>query len=264
MIDVFEAALKTLRTGESVALATIVRSHGSTPRAVGAKMLVYPDGRIVGSVGGGAMENQVIEEARSALKNGMPKMVQFKLKEVELGHLGICGGENDIFIDVIAGKKRLLIVGAGHLGQQLSKLGAFLGMDVAVFDDRSEYANKERFPDARDIIVGDLKEELEKYPITPWCHVVIVTRGHEQDGVALETVIHSSARYLGMIGSRTKKARIYAELLEKGTEQDLLDRVHAPIGLDIGSETPEEIAVAIMAEIISMGRENQRERSLSH
>ncbi len=258
MIDVFEAALKTLKTGESVALATIVRSHGSTPRAVGAKMLVFPDGSIVGSVGGGAMENQVIEEARAAIKSGVPKMVQYKLKEVALGHLGVCGGENDIFIDVIAGKKQLLILGAGHLGQQLAKLGNFLGMDVVVFDDRAEYANAERFPDARDIIVGDLKEELEKFTITPWCHVVIVTRGHEQDGVALETVIRSQARYLGMIGSRTKKAKIYSELLEKGIEQDLLDRVHAPIGLDIGAETPEEIALAIMAEIISIGRKPKK------
>jgi len=184
-------------------------------------------------------------------------MVQYKLKEVELGHLGVCGGENDIFIDVISGKKQLLIVGAGHLGQQLSKLGAFLRMDVIVFDDRSEYANDERFPDARDLIVGDVEKELEKYPITPWCHVVIVTRGHELDGVALSTVIRSPARYLGMIGSRTKKAKIYAELLEKGIEQDFLDRVHAPIGLNIGAETPEEIAVAIMAEIITIGRDGK-------
>ena len=261
MIDVFEAAIKTLRTGDSVALTTIVRSHGSTPRAIGAKMLVFPDGRIVGSIGGGAMENQVIEEARAALESGMPKMVQYKLKEVELGHLGVCGGENDIFIDVVAGKKQLLIVGAGHLGQQLSKLGAFLGMDVVLFDDRLEYANKERFPDARDIIVGDVEKELEKFPITPWCHVVIVTRGHEQDGVALSTVIRSPARYLGMIGSRTKKAKIYAELLEKGIEQDLLDQVHSPIGLDLGAETPEEIAVAIMAEIISIGRNRKLGRA---
>ncbi|EFK06533.1 putative xanthine dehydrogenase accessory factor [delta proteobacterium NaphS2] len=255
MIDVFEGALKTLKAGESVALATIVRSHGSTPRAVGAKMLVFPDGRILGSIGGGAMEKQVIEEAKEAIRNGLPKMVQFKLKEVALGHLGVCGGENDIFIDVIAGKKQLIIVGAGHLGRQLSKLGAFLGMDVVVFDDRSEYANEERFPDAREIIVGDVKKELEKFPIHAWSHVVIVTRGHELDGVALETVIRSQARYLGMIGSRTKKAKIYAELLEKGIERELLDRVHAPIGLDIGAETPEEIAIAIMAEIISVGRE---------
>ena len=255
MIDVFEGALKTLKAGESVALATIVRSHGSTPRAVGAKMLVFPDGRILGSIGGGAMEKQVIDEAKEAIKSGLPKMVQFKLKEVELGHLGVCGGENDIFIDVIAGKKQLVIVGAGHLGRQISKLGAFLGMDVVVFDDRPEYANEERFPDAREIIVGDVREELQKFPIHSWSHVVIATRGHEQDGVALETVIRSQARYLGMIGSRTKKAKIYSELLQKGIEQELLDRVHSPIGLQIGSETPEEIAIAIMGEIISVGRD---------
>ncbi len=110
--------------------------------------------------------------------------------------------------------------------------------------------------------MGDVAEELKKFPITPWCHVVIVTRGHELDGVALSTVIRSPARYLGMIGSRTKKAKIYAELLEKGIEQDFLDRVHAPIGLNIGAETPEEIAVAIMAEIISIGRDGKLERDL--
>ena len=127
MIDIFDAAARTLRTGGSIALATIVRSHGSTPRAIGAKMMVFSDGRIVGSIGGGAMEQHVIEEAKSALKTGMPKMVQYKLKEVELGHLGVCGGENDIFIDVIAGKKQLLIVGAGQPGAGNLQVGRFFG-----------------------------------------------------------------------------------------------------------------------------------------
>ncbi len=252
MIDILEAALKTLRIGESVALVTIVRSHGSTPRGVGTKMLVFPDGSIVGSIGGGAMEDQVVNEAKAAIERRLPRLVHYKLKEVDLGHPGICGGENDIFIDIIAGKRQLIIVGAGHLGQQVSKLGAFLGMNVIIFDDRSEYANKDRFPDAREIILGDVAEELKKYPLTPWCHVVIVTRGHELDGVALAAVIHSPAQYLGMIGSQTKKAKIYAELVKRGVDRELLNRVHSPIGLDIGAETPEEIAVSIMAEIISI------------
>lgn len=254
MIDILESALHTLRTGRSVALATIVGSHGSTPRAIGTKMLILPDGRVAGTIGGGALENQVIQEARSALEAGLPRLVTYTLTEVDPGHMGVCGGKNDIFIDVIAGKKQLLIVGAGHVGQHLSRLGRFAGMDPVVFDDRSDYANRERFPDAREIIVGDVAEELTKYPITPWCHVVIVTRGHELDGVALAAVIRSPARYLGMIGSQTKKAKIYAQLIQQGVEQALLDRVHAPIGLDIGAETPEEIAISIMAEIISIGR----------
>ena len=257
MIELLKTALDVLRTGESVALATIVEARGSTPRAKGAKMLIFSDGSIQGTIGGGDMEHRVIKEALSALEKGVPCMVRYKLKEVEPGHPGVCGGENDIFIDIMAGKKRLLIVGAGHLGQQICRLGTFLGMEVIVFDDRSEYANRERFPDAHQIIVGDVAEELNRFPITPWCHVVLVTRGHELDGVALSAVIGSPARYLGMIGSHTKKAKIYAELREQGIEQELLDRVHAPIGLNIGAETPEEIAVSIMAEIISIGREGK-------
>jgi len=257
MIDIFEAAVKALQAGESVALATIVQSHGSTPRAMGAKMLVFADNHVVGSIGGGPMENEVIQEAQSALETGIPRLVHYTLKEVDSGHMGVCGGENDVFIDIIAGRKQLIIVGAGHVGEQLSKQGAFLGMEVIIMDDRSEYANKKRFPAAHRIIVGDVAEELKQFPITPWSHVVIVTRGHELDGVALSSVIHSPARYIGMIGSRTKKARIYKELNEQGIEQELLNRVHAPIGLDIGAETPEEIAISIMAEIISIGRKTQ-------
>lgn len=257
MIEIFEAALKALRAGDSVALATIVRSHGSTPRAVGAKMLIFPNNRIVGTIGGGAMEKEVIQEAGSALETGVSRTVHYTLKEVDPDHLGVCGGENDIFIDVIAGKKQLLIVGAGHVGEQLYKLGIFLGMDVIVFDDRSDYANEERFPAARKIIVGDVAEELERFPITSWSHVVIATRGHELDGVALSAVIHSPARYIGMIGSRTKKDKIFNELVQRNVDQQLLDRVHAPIGLDLGAETPEEIAVSIVAEIISIGRETK-------
>lgn len=253
MIDIFEAALKTLYTGESVALATIIRSHGSTPRSVGTKMLVFRDGSAMGSIGGGAMEDQIVKEAKLAIEKGQPRLVHFKLKEVDAGHLGVCGGENDIFVDIITGKKQLIIVGAGHLGKELAKLGAFLGMDVVVFDDRSEYANKERFPSANDIILGDMAKELVRYRFTPWSHVVICTRGHELDGEALAAVIESPVRYIGMIGSQAKKQKIYAELVERGVDPELFNRVRSPIGLDIGAETPEEIAVSIVAEIISTG-----------
>ena len=251
MIELLEAALETLRTGETVALATIVRAHGSTPRATGTKMLVYPDGRILGTIGGGEMEKRVVEEAKAALARGGSRLMHYKLQETESGDPGVCGGENDVFIDVMAGKKRLLIIGAGHLGQKVGELGVFLGMDVIVFDDRSNYANKKRFPDAREIIVGDVGEELKRFPITPWCHVVIATRGHELDSVALAAVIDSPARYIGMIGSKRKRERIYGELAAQGINRELLDRVHAPVGLDIGAETPEEIAVSIMAEIVN-------------
>jgi len=252
MIELLEAALETLRIGETVALATIVRAKGSTPRATGTKMLVYPDGSILGTIGGGEMEKRVVEEAKVALARGGPRLMHYKLQEIDAGDPGVCGGENDIFIDVMAGKKMLLIVGAGHVGQKVGDLGVFLGMDVIVFDDRNDYANKERFPDAREIIVGDVGEELKRFSITPWCCVVIATRGHELDSVALATVINSPARYIGMIGSKRKRERVYGELAARGIKRELLERVHAPVGLDIGAETPEEIAVSIMAEIIAL------------
>ncbi len=252
MIQLLELALDKIRAGETVALATIVSARGSTPRATGTKMLIYADGHIEGTIGGGEMERRVVEEARAALREGKPRLVHYKLQEVDSGDPAVCGGENDIFIDIIRGKKELLIVGAGHVGQAVAELGAFLDMQVTVFDDRADYASVERFPKANEIIVGNVKEELTRYPLTQWCYVVIVTRGHELDAEALAAVINSRAAYIGMIGSRRKTKRVYDELAARGIDRKRFERVHAPIGLDIGAETPEEIAISIMAEIISM------------
>ena len=249
-----EAALEATRAGETVALATIVRAQGSTPRATGTKMLVFRDGTIKGTIGGGEMERRVIEEAQSALESGQPRMVHYTFREVEQGDVGVCGGENVVFIDVIGPSKELLIVGAGHVGQAVAQLGEFLGMDCIVFDTRPEYANQERFPRARQIIVGPVGQELGQYPITRQSYVVIVTRGHVQDAEALNAVIHSPAAYIGMIGSHRKTGRVFEAMKAQGVEQALLDRVHAPIGLEIGAETPEEIAVSIVGQIIAVMR----------
>ena len=254
MRPLLEAALKATRAGETVALATIVRAQGSTPRATGAKMLVFRDGTIKGTIGGGEMERRVIEEAKSALESGQPRMVHYSFREVEQGDVGVCGGENDVFIDVIGPSKELLIIGAGHVGQAVAQLGEFLGMDCIVFDTRPEYANQERFPRARQIIVGPVGQELGQYPITRQSYVDIVTRGHLQDSEALEVVVRSPAAYIGMIGSRRKTLRVLEMMKAQGIEQELLDRVHAPIGLEIGAETPEEIAVSIMGQIIATMR----------
>jgi len=251
MRPLLEAALEATRNGETVALATIVRAQGSTPRATGTKMLVLRDGSIKGTIGGGEMERRVIEEAKAALESGQPRVAHYTFREVEQGDVGVCGGENDVFIDIIGPSKELLIVGAGHVGQAVAQLGEFLGMDCAVFDTRPEFANKERFLRARQIIVGDIGKELSKYPISRQSYVVIVTRGHLQDAEALAAVIRSPAAYIGMIGSRRKTLRVLEMMKAQGTEQELLDRVHAPIGLEIGAETPEEIAVSIMGQIIA-------------
>jgi xanthine dehydrogenase accessory factor len=251
MRQLLEAALEATRTGETIALATIVRAQGSTPRATGAKMLVLRDGTIKGTIGGGEMERRVIEEARAALESGQPRMVHYTFREVEQGDVGVCGGENDVFIDILGSSKELLIVGAGHVGQAVARLGEFLEMACIVFDTRPEYANQERFPRARQIIVGEIGQELARYPISRQSYIVIVTRGHLQDAEALAAVIRSPAPYIGMIGSRRKTLRVFEMMQAQGIEQALLNRVHAPIGLEIGAETPEEIAVSILGQIIA-------------
>jgi xanthine dehydrogenase accessory factor len=252
MIHLLETALESVRKGETVALATIVRAQGSTPRATGAKMLVFRDGSIRGTVGGGEMEGRVIQEALDALQAGQPRIVHYSYREVEEDGVGICGGENDVFIDVIGPPRELLIVGAGHVGRAVAELGVFLDMDCIVMDHRAEFANAERFPSARRILVGDMVESLRQYPITRQTYIVIVTRGHMQDTEALRVVIHSPAAYIGMIGSRRKTEKVYDAMRAEGVEQHLLDRVHAPIGLDLGGETPEEIAVSIIGQIVAV------------
>ncbi len=248
--ELLEAALKRLHAGETVALATIVRAHGSTSRAIGSKMLIYSDGSSVGTIGGDEMKRRVIEESKATLQKGIPQLIHYKLEEVDSEDPDIEGGENDVFIDVISGKKTLLVIGAGRLGRKLTSLGAFLGMRVIVFDDRSDYATKQHFPDASEIIVGDIGNKLKQFDITRWCYVVIATRGHESDSVALSAAIDSPASYIGMVCSKRRKKRLFRQLLAEGITQDLLDTVRAPIGLDIGADTPEEIAISVMAEII--------------
>jgi len=257
MGTIYEAILEATRRGDSLALATIVKATGSTPRQAGTKMLVYPDGSIVDTIGGGSLEANVITEAQAALGEGKPRLVRYELRDSELGDPGICGGEAEIFIDVINPHPTVLIVGAGHVGRSITVLSSFLGFRTVVLDDRAEFANAERLPQADEIIVGDIGEELARFHITPQTHVVIVTRGHEHDRDALRWAVSSPAAYIGMIGSRRKVKMVFDELQKAGVTTEALAAVHAPIGLDIQAETPEEIALSIMAEIVMVRRGGQ-------
>jgi xanthine dehydrogenase accessory factor len=254
MGTIYEAILEATRRGDSLALATIVKATGSTPRQAGTKMLVYPDGSIVDTIGGGSLEANVITEAQAALGEGKPRLVRYELRDSEVGDPGICGGEAEIFIDVINPHPTVLVVGAGHVGRSIAVLSSFLGFRTVVLDDRAEFANAERLPQADEIIVGDIGEELARFNITPQTHVVIVTRGHEHDRDALRRAVSSPAAYIGMIGSRRKVKMVFDELQKDGVTTEALAAVHAPIGLDIQAETPEEIALSIMAEIVMVRR----------
>ncbi|HID61150.1 MAG TPA: hypothetical protein EYP49_00160 [Anaerolineae bacterium] len=257
MSTIYEAILEAMRRGDSVALATIVKATGSTPREAGTKMLVYPDGSIVDTIGGGALEANVITEAQAALAEGKPRLVRYELRNAEAGDPGICGGEAEVFIDVINPHPTVLIVGAGHVGQSIAVLSNFLGFRTVVLDDRAEFANVEKLPQADEIIVGNVVEELARLNINPQTHIVIVTRGHKHDRDALRQVVSSPAAYIGMIGSRRKVKIVFDELQKDGVAEEALAAVHAPIGLDIHAETPEEIALSVMAEIVMVRRGGQ-------
>lgn len=248
------AAAEALARGDSVALVTVVRSQGSTPQRAGAKMLVWADGRTVGTIGGGCYENDAFWKAREAIASGKQQLLHFELNDDFAQENGlICGGRMDVHIDPLAPSPRLFIIGAGHVGFYLAKLASDIGFQIHVVDDREKFANSERFPGA-ELAVEPIPEWLHRAELPTASYVVVVTRGHQHDLDAMRALAARDLKYLGLIGSRAKVARIYDALLEEGMPPECLQRVHAPIGLEIGAVTPAEIAVSILAELIAVSR----------
>jgi xanthine dehydrogenase accessory factor len=251
--QVFAAANEALASGETVALVTIVRAQGSTPQRVGAKMLVYADGRTIGTIGGGCYEHDAFGKAREAIAHGRPSLVKYELSDDFAEENGlICGGQMEVYIEPLAAAPRLYIVGAGHVGWHLGRLAHEVGFRIHVIDDREKFANIGRFPAAAEIIVDDIPEWLTSATLPPGAYVAVLTRGHQHDLSALRALVGRDLRYLGMIGSRAKVVRVYDALAAEGVAPECLSRVHAPIGLDIGAVTPAEIAVSILAEMIAV------------
>jgi xanthine dehydrogenase accessory factor len=251
--EVFAAVSDALERGEPAALVTIVAARGSTPQRVGAKMLVFPDGRTVGTIGGGCYENDAFWKAREAITNRKPLLLHYELSDDFAQETGlICGGQMDVYIEPIEPSPELYIVGAGHVGFHLARLANEVGFRVHVIDDREKFANAERFPAAAEIVVDDIPAWIGRANLPSHAYAVIVTRGHTNDLEALRALAPRELRYLGLIGSRAKVARIHDALREDAMPSALLQRVHAPIGLDIGAVTPQEIAVSILAELIAV------------
>lgn len=250
MDQISQAVIEALQQNKLAAVATVVKTMGSSPRSVGSKMVVYADGNIVGSVGGGEMERRVISEARAALRDGKPRYLDFTLSQPERGDPLVCGGEMDIFIEPLLLAPTLLIVGAGHIGAACAELGKFLGFRIVVIDDRPEFLTRDKFPTADEMRAGILVDELRKFEFTPQTFVVLVTRAHTLDADVLRAVIDQPAAYIGMLGSRRRVITVFDMLKQHGVSEDTLNRVHAPIGIEINAETPQEIAVSIMAQII--------------
>jgi xanthine dehydrogenase accessory factor len=251
--EVFSALAEALERGEEVALVTIVSSTGSTPQRVGAKMLVYRDGRTVGTIGGGCYENDAFWKARETIASRRPLNVKYELTDDIAEESGlICGGQMEIFIEPVEPSPDVYIFGAGHVGHVLGRMAHETGFRVHVIDDREKFANSERFGGGIDVIVDDIPSWLERHRLPPTAYGVIVTRGHKHDLDVLRALVSAPLRYVGLIGSRAKVKRIFDALVKEGVDPEALRRVHAPIGLDIGAITPQEIAVSILAELIGV------------
>jgi len=259
MTDIYQEIARTIADGEEAALVTIISAKGSTPRKEGAKMLVKTDGSVIDSIGGGSSEAQAVDMAMEVIKTGKPQQFNISLnaKEGEPGM--ICGGEVEVFVEPIMPPAALYIFGGGHVSLPVSRIGKCLGFKVVVIDDREEYVNPERFPEAEIILVEDFSDVLSKLKLAKSSYMLIITRNHQTDELVLEQVLKTQPRYVGLMGSQNKIKTIFAHLVAKGISQEQLDKVYTPIGLDIHAQTPEEIAISILAEIIKVRRSQNTE-----
>jgi len=258
-MKLYEEVIRLKKAGRSSALATIVECRGSSPQKQGAKMLVRDDGSILGTLGGGCLEADVVQASMMAMKDGKPMTVPFELTEREGGL--VCGGAVLVYVEPNVPDPHLVILGAGHVGKALARLARFTGFRVTVIDDRQEFANYENIPDADELMVRDFLLAFDAYSADKSVFIVVATRGHNHDLDAVKAALGTGAGYIGLLGSRRKKSLLRQALQESGFSADDIDRVRIPVGLAIGSITPEEIAVSIMAEIIRQRRENGVSRS---
>lgn len=252
--DIFRALVAAQDQGLGIALCTVIRTTGSMPRHAGTKMLVYSDGKIIGTIGGGGMESRVIADAQTVIKNGKARLESYTLNDPQRGDPGVCGGTADIFIESVGVLPTLVVIGCGHVGKALAELGRWLNFRVVISDDRAELCTPEQIPGMDQYLVC-APEDLSKHlKITPHTYIAAVTRGQVVDEKLLPTLLESNAPYIGLIGSRRRWALTAKTLLEKGISAEHLSRIHAPIGLELNAETPQEIALSIMAEIVMLHR----------
>jgi xanthine dehydrogenase accessory factor len=254
-MDIYEQIVQLRREGRRGAVATIVNVRGSIPSFRTAKMLVRDDGSIAGTIGGGCVEADVWQAAREVMESEKPRTLSFDLNQDPKYDTGlVCGGTLEVFIEPVLPPALLYVFGAGHVAINLCQVAANAGFDVIVSDDRSSYASKERFPAAKEVHALDFDQATQKLDPNESSSIVIVTRGHRDDMRVLRWAVQTRARYVGMIGSKRKVIEIFKTLQQEGIPAHLFDRVYSPVGLDIGAVTPEEIAVAITAELIAVRR----------
>jgi xanthine dehydrogenase accessory factor len=254
-MDVYEELIRLRQEGRICALASIINTQGSIPGPTMGKMLIRDDGSIVGTVGGGGAELEVMKIAHEVIEQERPQIVHFDLNKrpgIDAGM--VCGGSLEVYVEPIVPTPTVFIFGAGHTGLATYRAALAAGFDVVIVDDRDAFANWERFPDAKDIILADLDAAMAQVKPTPSSFILSLTPGHLSDMRVLRWATGTQARYIGMLGSKRKVTGLFHELQKEGVSAASLSRVHAPVGLDIGAETPEEIAVSVVAEMVACRR----------
>ena len=252
MPSIYQAIAELESTHRPAVLCIVVKTSGSTPRHSTSKMLVFPDGHIMGTVGGGELENRVRNEALAALQDGKPRNLAYTMADPARGDPGLCGGQVEVFVEPILPSPVLVVVGGGHVGKAVAHLAKWLGFRVVVSDDRPEFCTKETNPDADDFYPIPLAELPLQLIITPQTIIILTTRGSNVDVAGLPALLETQAGYIGVIGSRKRWNTTVKALNQQGISDEILERIHSPIGLGIGAETPEEIAVSILAEVLML------------
>ena len=252
MQSIYQALSDLEKNNESAALCTVIKSEGSTPRHVGSKMLVYLNGKFIGTVGGGELENRVIKAARESLNNGKSQTLAYTMADPSRGDPGVCGGTVEVFVEPILPPALIVVIGAGHVGKAVVHLAKWLGFRVVLSDDRTEFCNPEAVPNADAYYPVSMAELTSQLKVTHQTYFVVTSRGSSVDAEGMPSLLDSEAAYIGVIGSKRRWLTTVKALKEKGVTDEKIARVHSPMGLELNAETPEEIAVSIMAEIMML------------
>jgi xanthine dehydrogenase accessory factor len=254
-MDVYEELVRLRNLGQKCALATIVEVRGSIPSYESAKLMVREDGSMTGTIGGGCVEAEVWNAAREVIETEKPRHLTFNLGQDAAYDNGlICGGQLDVFVEPVLPIPHAYIFGAGHISKSLSKVAALAGFAPVVIDNRESFANRDRFPEAAAVHAAEYEDVFPSLPINETSYLIIVTRGHRDDMRVLKLAIGTPARYIAMIGSKRKVLNVVRELEKDGVPREAFERLYAPMGLDIGAISPEEIAIAVAAEMIAVRR----------
>jgi xanthine dehydrogenase accessory factor len=251
-MSIYQTIAEMEQKGEAGTLCTIIDSRGSTPRHTGSKMLVYPDGKFIGTVGGGEIENRVIEEAKQAIRDGRSRVLRYNMVDPKQGDPGVCGGTVEVFLEPIQPAPKVVVIGGGHVGKAVAHLAKWLGFRVAVSDDRVEFCTPEANPDADEFYPVPMEKLPEHLNITPQTYLILTTRGMVVDVPGLPALLDSPAGFIGVIGSKRRWTMTKKGMIDQGVPEKNIKKVYSPIGLEINAETPEEIAVSILGEIIML------------